>query len=88
MAKIQDDPILASAAEKKFNRLRDEWKAKRGHEPSTMKIILIPAFQKIIGMGSGRRPFSLERAGDESRQLVLGSHDDYGRGSCARGHSR
>ena len=51
--------LTSEAAEKKFNRLRDEWKAKRGHEPSTMKLILIPAYQKIIGMGQEAVPFLL-----------------------------
>src|SRR5258708_6200663 len=37
--------------EGKFIRLRDEWKAQRGHEPSTMKLVMLPAYQKIIGMG-------------------------------------
>lgn len=46
-------------AEKKFNRLKDEWKAKRGHESSTVKIIMIPAYQKIIGMGQDAVPFLL-----------------------------
>ena len=44
----------------KFNRLRDEWKAMRGHESSTMKIVLIPAYQKIIAMGQDAVPFLLK----------------------------
>jgi hypothetical protein len=59
MATTTAHPGLKDAAEKKFNKLRDEWKTKRGHEPSTTKIILIPAYQKIIGMGQDAIPFLL-----------------------------
>ena len=34
--------------EKKFVRLRDEWKAQRGHEPSTMKAVLLPVMKKYV----------------------------------------
>jgi hypothetical protein len=44
---------------RKFIRLRDEWKAQRGHEPSTMKTVLLPAYQKIIGMGPDAVPLLL-----------------------------
>lgn len=43
--------------EKKFVGLRDEWKSQRRHEPSTMKSVLLPAYQKIIGMGPAAIPF-------------------------------
>ena len=49
----------AAHIEKKFIRLRDEWKAQRGHEPSTMKCVLLPAYQKIIGMGPAAVPLLL-----------------------------
>jgi hypothetical protein len=39
------------AVERKFIRLRDEWKAQRGHESSTARLAMHPAYQKIIGMG-------------------------------------
>ncbi len=42
---------LQSPLEKKFARLRDEWKSQKRHEPSTMKTVMLPAYQKIIGMG-------------------------------------
>ena len=48
--------------EKKFIRLRDEWKRQRGHEPSTMKVVLLPAYQSIIGMGIDAVPFLLREA--------------------------
>lgn len=51
--------------EKKFIRLRDEWKTQRGHEPSTMKAVLLPAYQKIIGMGPAVVPLLL-------RELEIG----------------
>jgi hypothetical protein len=47
----QNGKAQTAEVEKKFIRLRDEWKAERGHEPSTMKTVLLPAYQKIIGMG-------------------------------------
>jgi hypothetical protein len=49
----------AAQIEKKFIRLRDEWKTQRGHESSTMKSVLLPAYQKIIGMGPVVVPFLL-----------------------------
>jgi hypothetical protein len=48
-----------SVVEDKFLRLRDEWKAQRGHEPSTTKAVLLPAYQKIIGIGPAAIPFLL-----------------------------
>src|SRR5579863_5639962 len=59
MALSAANVLAGSAAEKKFLKLRDEWKLRRGHEPSTAKIILIPAYQKIIGMGQDAVPFLL-----------------------------
>lgn len=56
---VKHDPPLAAAVEAKFNRLRDEWKSRRGHEPSTPKVLLMPAYQKIIGMGGDAIPFLL-----------------------------
>jgi hypothetical protein len=45
--------------EGRFVRLRDEWKTQRGHEPSTMKTVMLPAYQKIIGMGPAAIPLLL-----------------------------
>lgn len=45
--------------EAKFIRLRGEWKAQRRHEPSTMKTVMLPAYQKIIGMGQPVVPLLL-----------------------------
>jgi hypothetical protein len=53
------DSGRAAWAEKKFFRLRDEWKAQRGHESSTMKTVMLPAYQKIIGMGLDAVPLLL-----------------------------
>ncbi len=47
----QNGKTRSAEIEKKFLRLCDEWKAQRGHEPSTMKSVLLPPYQKIIGMG-------------------------------------
>lgn len=56
---VKTEPMLPAMVEAKFNRLRDQWKLERGHEPSTAKIILMPAYQKIIGMGRDAIPFLL-----------------------------
>jgi hypothetical protein len=45
--------------EEKFTRLKNEWKKQRGHEPSTMKVVMLPAYQKIIGMGPDVIPLLL-----------------------------
>jgi hypothetical protein len=57
LAAVAQDPVVR--AKKKFVRLRDEWKSQRGHESSTMKLVLFPAYQKIIGMGPAAIPFLL-----------------------------
>ena len=44
------------ALEKKFIRLRDEWKSQRGHESSSARLAMHPAYQKIIGMGPAVLP--------------------------------
>jgi len=59
-AAIEELNGMAQAAqEKKFIRLRDDWKAQRRHEPSTMKLVMLPAYQKIIGMGPAVIPLLL-----------------------------
>ena len=45
--------------QEKFTRLRDEWKAKRGHESSSTRLAMHPAYQKIIGMGTAVVPLLL-----------------------------
>ena|SRR5579862_7275373 len=45
--------------EKRFVRLRDEWKVQRRHESSTLKVVLLPAYQQIIGMGPAAVPLLL-----------------------------
>jgi hypothetical protein len=44
---------------KKFLRLKDEWQHQRGHEPSTMKVVMLPAYQHIVGMGPEAIPLLL-----------------------------
>jgi hypothetical protein len=58
-AVLQANVSGAGLAEKKFLQLRDEWKSKRGHESSTQKVLLLPPYQKIIGMGREAIPFLL-----------------------------
>ncbi len=43
---------LGEKVPEKFARLRDEWKAKRGSDSSSMKLAMYPASVKIIGMGA------------------------------------
>jgi hypothetical protein len=50
---------LESALEKKFSTLRDEWKAGVALSSSAVDMILHPAYQKIIGMGSSALPLLL-----------------------------
>jgi hypothetical protein len=45
--------------ESKFIRLRDEWKVQRHHESSTARMVMLPAYQQIIGMGASVLPFIL-----------------------------
>ena len=45
--------------ERRFIRLRDEWKQKRGHESSSARLAMHPAYLKIIGMGTAAIPFLL-----------------------------
>ena len=44
---------------KKFLRLRDEWKQKRGPYSSSAKLAMHPAYLKIIGMGAEVVPMLL-----------------------------
>jgi len=44
----QDSP---ARLERKFVRLRDEWKSQRKPESSSARLAMHPAYQKIIGMG-------------------------------------
>jgi hypothetical protein len=54
-----DDVSEMARLQRKFIRLRDEWKSSRGHEPSTLKVVTLPAYQKIIGMGPAVVPLLL-----------------------------
>jgi hypothetical protein len=44
-------PYPPTEVEQKFRKLRDEWKAKRGHHSETAKLVIHPAYQQIIGIG-------------------------------------
>jgi hypothetical protein len=50
---------LIEIAERKFLRLRDEWKQKRGPESSSLRLAFHPSYLKIIGMGPEAVPFLL-----------------------------
>ncbi|HVS39099.1 MAG TPA: hypothetical protein VMS17_26305 [Gemmataceae bacterium] len=47
------------SAQQKFIRLRDEWKAQRGPQSSTTRLVMHPAYQTIIGMGPAALPLIL-----------------------------
>jgi hypothetical protein len=48
-----------SPVERKFLRLRDEWKAQRGPHSDTLSLVMHPAYQRIIGMGQEVVPLLL-----------------------------
>lgn len=52
-------PTVTAEIEAKFIRLRDEWRAQRAHESSTSRMVLLPAYQTIIGMGKDVIPLLL-----------------------------
>jgi hypothetical protein len=52
-------PEVPEWVERKFTRLRDEWKKSRAPESSTQKQVMHPAYQKIIGMGPEAVPLLL-----------------------------
>jgi hypothetical protein len=55
----------ADRLEKKFVRLRDEWKRTRGHESSPQRMAMNPAYLKIIGMGQDAIPFILRELSEK-----------------------
>jgi len=52
-------PRSTADVERRFNSLRDEWKAKRGHHSETAKLVMHPAYQQIIGIGPDAIPLIL-----------------------------
>jgi hypothetical protein len=52
-------PSALVRARKKFARLRDAWKAGRGHHSDTVTLVMHPAYQSIVGMGPVAIPFLL-----------------------------
>lgn len=52
-------PTVSETLEKKFIRLRDQWKAETAHVSSTTRLVLHPAYQAIIGMGPDVVPLLL-----------------------------
>ncbi|HIJ77643.1 MAG TPA: hypothetical protein HPP81_13150 [Deltaproteobacteria bacterium] len=51
--------IKSESVQARFNRLAEEWKAEVSFVPSTLDMVLLPSYQKIIGMGWGAVPFIL-----------------------------
>jgi len=58
---------ISRKLEKKFARLRDQWKAERGPESSTLRMVMHQAYQTIIGMGQAVIPLLLH-------ELATGLH--------------
>jgi hypothetical protein len=54
-----DQQAALDQIEQKFIRLRDEWKAQRGHHSDTVSLVMHPAYQNIIGMGLDAVPLLL-----------------------------
>jgi hypothetical protein len=50
---------VGSPFEKKFIRLRDDWKSNRGHCSDTVSLVMHSAYQRIIGMGPAAVPWLL-----------------------------
>jgi hypothetical protein len=50
---------IPDSIQRKFLRLRDQWLSERGPESSTSRLVLHPAYQTIIGMGSDAIPLLL-----------------------------
>src|SRR5262245_14241574 len=56
---VAKEPAQVDPVERKFIRLRDGWKSRRGHESSTLALVMHPAYQSIIGMGRDVVPLIL-----------------------------
>jgi hypothetical protein len=56
---VIDQQAALDQIEQKFIRLRDEWKAQRGHHSDTVSLVMHPAYQNIIGMGLDAVPLLL-----------------------------
>ena len=56
---MDPEPQEVESPERKFARLRDVWKANRGHHSDTVNLVIHPAYQQIIGMGPVAIPFLL-----------------------------
>jgi hypothetical protein len=61
----KEGPPWSEGVERKFVRLRNEWKAQRGHHASSAKLAMHPAYQKIIGMGPDVVPLLLRELASE-----------------------
>jgi hypothetical protein len=61
----------AERIERKFKRLRDDWKAKRGHQSSSIELAMHPAYLKIIGMGWDAVPLLLRELDNEPDMWFL-----------------
>lgn len=59
LARPAGSGTASDGIEKKFQKLRDEWKLKRAPESSSARLVSHPAYLKIIGMGPVAIPFLL-----------------------------
>lgn len=63
---VERYPEATESVERKFIRLRDEWKSQRKPESSSTRLAMHPAYQKIIGMGPAVVPFLLRELANHS----------------------
>jgi hypothetical protein len=56
---IRENQFVPDWVEKKFIRLRDQWKSQCGHESDPSRLSMHPAYLKIIGMGQDAIPLLL-----------------------------
>src|SRR6188768_1671570 len=52
--------IAGESAEERFHRLASQWEEESAHLSSVTEMIMLPSYQKIIGMGWAAVPFMLE----------------------------
>lgn len=52
--------IKSESLQTRFKTLAEQWKAEVSFLPSTLDMVLLPSYQKIIGMGWGAVPYILK----------------------------
>jgi hypothetical protein len=57
--------IAGESAEERFHRLAKQWNKESAFMSSITEMVMLPSYQKIIGMGWAAVPFMLEELKDE-----------------------